>query len=620
MRRTLEALRLLSWLYFRSCKAFVAAAISALLVFSAVGVQAQSLVQVQVYENTVAFPGEIRFFMTAREQDKAFLASNPQMGWRGITTFTAHAAGEQSAATSNVCRFFLPTLATHFYTADAGECERFKRDPLFLFEGLDFAVVTPVAGRCEQGHAPLYRAFNAGELRGVTGNHFFGVDANLRSYLVSMLGWIDEGVVIRVPAHAAQADVTRRVVFGGRKAMIGASNRNEPGGLPIAQVMDADTLQSTAWVDPLAGESDWLDRSAFDSLRGKLYLVRATAVVTRSVAGIGGLLNPGSPSGPVWQLEPTRDVNNLMELDVATGSARYLNIGGTFSDVHFNAKRRLLALSSPSIGGEARLTWFDPLQNKVVSSTRLGAETVDVAIRHVGQPACEYFVKQASLGTAYSIPFYSPYEIATTGCVGLDGALSGMNQVYEVGTLDHFGSSRPCVLGDSMYVPYSSQDTVRRHRVGALEFLGDLPRADFGPPISGQLQSQRPVLCYVLQGDLWVITFATYEANTRGYFALQYRDGRVLTKLGPLTPAEVFFTAPFPVIDGRFPTQFSGTDLRLVNRGSALGSEIWVLSPRFVERPQDTPQNVLQRIDQTSFERRQFVPLALPARRLHGIE
>lgn len=585
----------------------------------AAGTQAQTLPEVQIYENTTVFPGESRYFMTARETDKAFLAANPQMGWRKIDTFSAYPGTDAPAGVSSVCRFFLPTLATHFYTADATECDRFKRDPLFQFEGLDFGAIKAVNGTCGAGNKAVYRAFNNGLSRGVSGNHYFGTDAGLGNYLARFSGWSQEGIAMCVP------DVTKasaKVVLAGRAEVVRSELvPAEAAALPVAVVVDTETLTTKTFVDPLGGESDWQTRSAFDAFRGKLYLIRANTVLTRTEMSNGvsqGAPGPaGPPSSPLFRVEPTRGSNNVMELDVQTGQARYLAVPGAFTDIHFNAEQRLLVLAGPDATGKARMLWFDPSRNVTVSETQIGSDTLDVSIRHIGQPACEYFTKSSTLTQYYWWPMYMAIEVPSTGCVDAAGILRGKDRISAHGTLDRLGQGIGCILGDSLFVPGAG--TVRQHRLGDMEIVGDLPRADFGTPDVNYFFNYAPNSCFVQGGDLFVNLHAAYAPKTTGYFVVQYRNGQVLNKIGPLTePVHLFPNTPLENWAGPPPVQLEGTDVLPIQRPNVSAKELWVLSPRSAEGGQVPTRSGLQRLDPANFQKIQEVSADLPARRIHA--
>jgi hypothetical protein len=96
-----------------------------------------------------------------------------------------------------VCRFYSPVFNTHFYTADAAECELVKQNPDWIYEKSPFNAFPPVApGACIG--VTVYR------LR-LAGDHRYTADTALREAMIAK-GWSDEGI-------AWCAD------FGGREAV-----------------------------------------------------------------------------------------------------------------------------------------------------------------------------------------------------------------------------------------------------------------------------------------------------------------------------------------------------------------------------------------------------------------
>lgn len=100
-----------------------------------------------------------------------------------------------------VCRFYgTPGRGpnSHFYTANAAECEWVKTDPGWTYEGLAFNTVVPSNGICPTGLVPVYRVYN---------NRWSQNDSNHR-YTASLTayqqmtagGWSGEGVVMCAPS------------------------------------------------------------------------------------------------------------------------------------------------------------------------------------------------------------------------------------------------------------------------------------------------------------------------------------------------------------------------------------------------------------------------------------
>ncbi len=103
-----------------------------------------------------------------------------------------------------VCRFYgTPGRGpnSHFYTANAGECEWVKTDPGWTFEGLAFNTVVPSSGSCPSGFAPVYRAYNNRWAQNDS-NHRFTTSATIYQQMIAS-GWAGEGVVMCSPSASA---------------------------------------------------------------------------------------------------------------------------------------------------------------------------------------------------------------------------------------------------------------------------------------------------------------------------------------------------------------------------------------------------------------------------------
>jgi hypothetical protein len=109
----------------------------------------------------------------------------------------------QSAATAPanakpVCRFYgTPGVGpnSHFYTANAAECDAVKRDRGWTFEGIAFYVLDAVDGACTTGSRPVYRFYNNGFARNDS-NHRYSVDSSAMP-----APWTREGVVFCSPIN-----------------------------------------------------------------------------------------------------------------------------------------------------------------------------------------------------------------------------------------------------------------------------------------------------------------------------------------------------------------------------------------------------------------------------------
>ncbi len=106
-----------------------------------------------------------------------------------------------NAQTTPVCRFFLPSLATHFYSARSDECAKFARPEyakLFQLEDPLFAVSTPnAAGGCPAGKAVVRRFFRPPPAQP---NHRWVRDDQAAKTMRAR-GWLDEGPVFCEPSY-----------------------------------------------------------------------------------------------------------------------------------------------------------------------------------------------------------------------------------------------------------------------------------------------------------------------------------------------------------------------------------------------------------------------------------
>ncbi len=119
----------------------------------------------------------------------------------------------KSGGSTSVCRFYgsmSPGPNSHFYTADAGECDYLKQlqattpdtEKRWNFESLDFMTTLPtvagINGACPTGTTPVYRAYNNGFAHGVDANHRIASSQAAIQQEVAR-GWNDEGVAMCAP-------------------------------------------------------------------------------------------------------------------------------------------------------------------------------------------------------------------------------------------------------------------------------------------------------------------------------------------------------------------------------------------------------------------------------------
>lgn len=144
------------------------------------------------------------YFITANPAEAAAIDSGSAgPGWKRT------GLDFSSGGVTSVCRFYgsvSPGPNSHFYTADASECQALKdiqaRTPAtekrWNFEGHDFTIETAVNGSCVSGQRPVFRAYNNGAARGVDSNHRISADVAAIEEVLGR-GWLFEGVVMCSP-------------------------------------------------------------------------------------------------------------------------------------------------------------------------------------------------------------------------------------------------------------------------------------------------------------------------------------------------------------------------------------------------------------------------------------
>ncbi len=140
------------------------------------------------------------YFMTAQSDEISGLDAGAYNFAFLRTQRSFNAWDAQAAGTVPVCRFFTLTFApksSHFYTADAGECELVKHNPDWQYEKIAFYIAVPTAGICPVGTTPIYRMYNHGQ----TGapNHRFSTDFLVYQEFTATKGWDPEGIAFCSP-------------------------------------------------------------------------------------------------------------------------------------------------------------------------------------------------------------------------------------------------------------------------------------------------------------------------------------------------------------------------------------------------------------------------------------
>lgn len=170
----------------------------------------QRAFQVQYRTAVVEFYAEStdHYFMSAGAEEIAIL-DRPGSGWKrtGHEFYAYLRAADAPAGLKPVCRFFAAGPNSHFYTADAGECQLLKNLESsgraqaaksgaafggWAFENIAFYVDAPVNGQCANGSRPVYRAYNKRADKNDS-NHRFSADQ--RVYGAMAFTWAPEGTV-----------------------------------------------------------------------------------------------------------------------------------------------------------------------------------------------------------------------------------------------------------------------------------------------------------------------------------------------------------------------------------------------------------------------------------------
>jgi len=140
-----------------------------------------------------------KYFITGRTAEQAALDGVPAAFRRTGARFTAWAAAGAPEGTEPICRFYLPPAKggpnSHFYGRPA-DCDLVSAtgNPVFEYEGEDFAVAIPVNGVCPSSTPfTVYRSFNNRSAQN-DGNHRYTVAAARYNEMTGK-GWVPEGTV-----------------------------------------------------------------------------------------------------------------------------------------------------------------------------------------------------------------------------------------------------------------------------------------------------------------------------------------------------------------------------------------------------------------------------------------
>ena len=137
------------------------------------------------------------YFMTADSDEIAGLDAGAYNFAFVRTGSSFKAWNGPKAGIEPVCRFFTTpgtfgTKSSHFYTANAAECQGLKSNPNWQYEKIAFYIAVPTAGVCAAGTVPVYRMYNNGQ----TGapNHRITTSLAIYQQFTASMNWTAEGI------------------------------------------------------------------------------------------------------------------------------------------------------------------------------------------------------------------------------------------------------------------------------------------------------------------------------------------------------------------------------------------------------------------------------------------
>lgn len=137
------------------------------------------------------------YFVTAAADEISIVESGGAgPGWqRTGGQFGVFKGANDAPSLSPVCRFYAAGPNSHFFTADASECDLLKtHDYGWRYEGIAFYVAIPSGGQCAAGTTPVFRSYNMGAARNDSNHRFTTSDSEIRA--MGDQGWGIEGTVM----------------------------------------------------------------------------------------------------------------------------------------------------------------------------------------------------------------------------------------------------------------------------------------------------------------------------------------------------------------------------------------------------------------------------------------
>ena len=233
------------------------------------------------YSNTVLatehFNPEIRngygtlgighYFITAGDFERAIIeAGGAGPGWsatgRSFRVWSSPTTAP--AGSAPVCRFYAREPNSHFYTANAAECQGLKdlnptNDPArgWAYEGIAFYTMLPGSSGCTGSYYPVYRSYNNrfGPPATNDGNHRLTPSFNDYFRGIKYFGYVNEGVAFCAPdSPNPGGDLQTTYSYPGASVQSGATveaefifSNNGPGGAWGGQIFAILPPEIPAW-------------------------------------------------------------------------------------------------------------------------------------------------------------------------------------------------------------------------------------------------------------------------------------------------------------------------------------------------------------------------------------
>lgn len=151
-------------------------------------------------------PALNHYFISGRPNEQSLLDQYPAIYQRTGAAFLGFPSIEPPQGSVPICRFYLPPGLggpnSHFY-GQPTDCNAIigTGNPVFQFEGYDFAMYTPTGGVCPSfAPKPVYRSFN-NRTTFNDGNHRYTTTVGTYNSMTA-LGWAAEGAVFCSDATA----------------------------------------------------------------------------------------------------------------------------------------------------------------------------------------------------------------------------------------------------------------------------------------------------------------------------------------------------------------------------------------------------------------------------------